>query len=119
MTPPAPRRKMVKVGALTYAQLIKHLLEGVHSCAELAELTGLHYVTVLEYTRELHRAGAAHITAWGCDARGRSTLKIYQLGQGKDAKRPARVSAVARSAAYRTKVRQLDTLRRINGQSAQ
>ena len=114
-----PRRKMVKVGALTYAQLIKYLLEGEHSCAELAELTGLHYVTVLEYTRELYRAGVLHIGAWGCDVRGRATLKIYRMGPGKDAKRPARVPAVARSAAYRAKTRQLDTLRRINGQSAQ
>lgn len=113
----APRRKMVKVGALTYAQLIKYMLEGCHSCAELAELTGLHYVTVLEYARELHRAGAAHITAWGCDARGRSTLKIYQLGPGKDAKRPPRMPSVARTAAYRAKVKQLDITRRLHGQS--
>ncbi len=51
--------KQIKVGALTYAQLIKFMLEGEHTCHELAELTGLHYVTVLQYTRELYAAGAA------------------------------------------------------------
>ena len=116
MTPPAPRRKMVKVGALTYAQLIKYMLEGEHACYELAELTGLHYVTVLEYTRELHRAGAAHIASWGCDTRGRFTLKIYKLGPGKDATRVPRVPSVERSAAYRAKTRQLDITRRLHGQ---
>ena len=55
--PPGLRgRKIIKVGALTYAQLVKHMLHGDMSCHELAEVTGLHYVTVLQYTRELHGA---------------------------------------------------------------
>lgn len=36
-TPPSTKgRQIVKVGALTYAQLIKHMLEGTYSCEELA-----------------------------------------------------------------------------------
>lgn len=115
MTIPAPRRKMIKVGALTYANLIKHMQSGVFSCYELAELTGLHYVTVLEYARELYRVGAAHIVDWGCDKRGRATLKIYKLGAGKDAKRPPRVSSVSRSAAYRRRQRQIKILNSLRG----
>lgn len=80
-------RKQIKIGALTNAQLIKYMLEGVHSCQELADLTGLHYVTVLEYTRAMHKAGACHISAWEKDARGRDVVKIYKLGEGRDAKR--------------------------------
>lgn len=77
----------MKINAYHQANLIKLLLEGTYSCAELAEETGLHYVTVLEYTRELHRAKAAHICMWEKDNRGRDLTKIYKLGEGRDAKR--------------------------------
>lgn len=77
----------MKINAYHQAQLIKLLLEGTYSCSELAEETGLHYVTVLEYTRELHRAKAAHISMWEKDGRGRDMIKIYKIGEGRDARR--------------------------------
>lgn len=77
-----------KINAITQARLINLMLDGVYTCQQLAEETGLHYITVLQYARELHRAGAAHIADWDEDARGRSTLKVYKIGRGKDAKRP-------------------------------
>lgn len=87
-TPPNQKgRRQIKINTITQAQLIKLLLEGVYSCRELAEHTGLHYVTVLQYTRELHRAGAAHICRYEHDPRGRALIKVYKLGEGKDAKR--------------------------------
>ena len=82
-----------KVNAMSQAQLIKLLIDGDRTCTELAEESGLHYVTVLEYCRELHKAGAAHITRWDKDVRGRDILKIYKLGKGKDAKRQKLTSA--------------------------
>lgn len=82
-----PRRRLVKINAFLQAQLIKMLLDDGYSCKELAEETGLHYVTVLEYTRELHRAGAAHIARYDKDSRGRDSIKVYKLGVGRDAKR--------------------------------
>lgn len=78
---------MMKINAYSQAQMIKLLLEGTHTCMELAEATGLHYVTVLQYTRELRRAGAARICAWEKDSRGRDIIKVYTLGAGKDAQR--------------------------------
>lgn len=88
MTPPSNKGKsIIKINAFTQGVLIKHLLEGVYSCHELAEITGLHYVTVQQYTRELHRAGAAHISSWEKDGRGRDVIKIYKIGVGKDAER--------------------------------
>lgn len=99
MTPP---RKQIKVGALTYAQLVLHMLEGVHNCQELADLTGLHYVTVLQYARELHAAGAAHICAWEKDGRGRDSIKVYKIGAGKDKKRE-RMTLAERQARQRGK----------------
>ncbi len=106
MSPPNNRgRAITKVNALTYAQLVKYLLEERHSCIELADLTGLHYVTVLDYTRAMYRAGALHIGAWGIDKRGRATLKIYYVGRGKDAKRQQLPGAI-RSAKHRAKVKE-------------
>ncbi len=88
MTPPSNKgRRIKKINAFTQAHLIKMLLDGAYNCQELAEETGLHYVTVLEYLRELRRAGAAHINAWEKDSRGRDVIKVYKLGAGKDAKR--------------------------------
>jgi predicted ArsR family transcriptional regulator len=110
-------KRIIKVNAITQAQLIKLLLEGTYTCVELAEMTGLHYVTVLQYTRELHRAGAAHICAWEKDARGRDILKIYKLGAGKDAKRQ-RMTEAQKQARYRAKMQAARLLHAMAGQSS-
>lgn len=94
MTPPSNKNKrVIKINAISQAKLIKLLLDGDRTCQELAEETGLHYVTVLQYTRELHREKAAHICRWDKDARGRDILKVYKLGVGRDAKRERMTSA--------------------------
>jgi hypothetical protein len=101
--------KQIKVNAIMYAQLIKYMLEGEHTCQELAELCGAHYVTVLQYTRELYAAGAAHICEWQQDSRGRDCVKVYKIGPGKDAKREA-MSGAERQARRRSKTAHLTML---------
>lgn len=103
------RRKIVKVGALSYAQLIKYMIEGIYTCRELAELTGLHYVTVLQYTRELWAAKACHIASWDQDSFGRDALKVYKIGPGRDAKR-RKLTGAERQARVRAKQRSLQLL---------
>jgi hypothetical protein len=61
---------------------------------------------VLQYTRELHRAGAAHIAGWEKDVRGRDLAKIYKLGEGTDKRRQKKTQA-ERQVAYRAKKRQI------------
>lgn len=86
--PPSSKgRRIRKINSFTQARLIRLLIDGDLNCQELAEETGLHYVTVLEYTRELHHAGAVHICRWEKDSRDRDAIKIYRLGVGKDVKR--------------------------------
>jgi hypothetical protein len=80
-------RKQVKMGAVLYAQMCALMLAGDLTCQEIADETGLHLVTVYQYTREMHRFGAAHIVRYEPDARGRHIIKIYKLGKGKDAPR--------------------------------
>jgi predicted ArsR family transcriptional regulator len=111
MKPPSNKgKRIVKINALTQAQLIKLMLDGTYTCTELAEMTGLHYVTVLQYTRELHRAGAAHISSWEKDARGRDVIKVYKIGAGKDAKRE-KLTQVQRQARHRAKVKGIELMR--------
>jgi len=80
-------RKQVKMGAVLYAQMCAIMLAGDLTCQEIADETGLHLVTVYQYTREMHRFGAAHIVRYEADARGRHIIKIYKLGKGRDATR--------------------------------
>jgi len=119
--PPSPKgKRMIKINAIMQAQLIKLLLDGTYTCKELAEMTGLHYVTVLQYTRELHRAGAAHIAAWEKDPRGRDLSKIYKLGEGTDKRRQKKTQA-ERQIAYRAKKKQIKLMEliRCNALSAE
>lgn len=102
-------KRQIKINAITQAQLIKLLLEGIYSCRELAEHSGLHYVTVLQYTRELHRVGAAHISSWEKDDRGRDAIKVYKLGAGKDAKRQ-RMTQAERQQKQRVKKRMAEVI---------
>jgi predicted ArsR family transcriptional regulator len=106
------KRTVRKLNAITQAQLIKLLLEGIYTCEQLAEETGLHYVTVLQYTRELHRFGAAHISSWEKDCRGRDIIKVYRLGEGKDAKRH-KMTDSQRQARYRSKRKQIEMNQRM------
>lgn len=111
---PPVNKRIAKINRFTQAHLIKLLLDGTYNCQELAEETGLHYVTVLDYTRELHRVGAAYIDHWEKDSRGRDVIKVYKLGVGKDAKRHVR-SAVERQRAYRAKKKQMTMTQLITG----
>lgn len=97
-----PKKRQIKMGAISYAKMAALMLDGVYTCQELADETGLSYVTVLQYTRELHLAGAAHVSGWEKDALGRDTVRIYGLGRGKDAPKEKK-SAAARNASLRAK----------------
>jgi len=113
MKPPSHRgKKLIKINAISQAQLIKLLLDGVYTCHELAEQSGLHYVTVLQYTRELHSAGAVHICAWEKDGRGRDAIKIYKIGEGTDARRK-KMTAAERKVKSRTKKFNIEMMHRI------
>ena len=104
MNPPIPKkgRKVIKVGAISYAHLIKELATGDMTCAELAEATGLHKLTVYQYCRELHAVGAVHIARYEADMRGRHNIKVYKLGEKRDAQR-VRIPAKARQAQSRAR----------------
>ena len=100
----APKRRVIRVNAIAFAHLIKGLSHGDMTTAELAEVTGLNIGTVYAYCREMHRLKAVHICSYNPDARGRHNLKVYALGEKRDARRP-RMSSADRQAKYRVKRR--------------
>jgi DNA-binding IclR family transcriptional regulator len=92
--PPNHRgRKLRRVNALAFANLLAELIDGDKTIRELAEATGLHYVTLQEYLRLMHSRGAVHIVEWGVDSRYRPTMKVYKLGCGPDAIKPVKSRA--------------------------
>lgn len=97
-------RKVVKVNAMSYAKLMRLLLDGGYTLQELAEETGLHYTTVCDYTTALYKEKAIHIAGWAPDARGRVCNKVYKIGAEKDAKRNP-VTKAERQAKRREKLR--------------
>ena len=109
----------VKVNALAFAHLVREMLAGEYTCAELAERTGLHYVTVLRYTREMYKVGAAYICAWGMDERRRYTLKVYKVGNGMDARKPrSAMTPAQRTQKYRMKLKRRQEYEQRQHQSA-
>jgi len=95
---------LVKVNAMSFALLVREMLAGSYTCQELAERTGLHYVTVLTYTREMHKAGAAHIRAWRMNEKRQYVLKVYSIGNMQDARKPrAALTPAQRTQRYRMK----------------
>lgn len=95
------------MNAICYAQMCAAMIPGDMTCQELADETGLHIVTVYQYARELHRFGAAHISNYLPDTRGRHLIKVYKLGPGKDARR-VRVSQAERQRRAREKRKALN-----------
>jgi hypothetical protein len=93
MTDTSVRRKVGsrrghKVNAMSFAIMCKLLMEGTRTCAELAEDTGLHVLTIYDWVRELHRQGVLHVCMW--EGEGRSSMRVFKLGPGKDAPRPTK-----------------------------
>lgn len=99
--------KQIKMNAISYAQMCAAMIAGDLTCQELADETGLHLVTIYQYTREMHRFGAAHIVRYEPDARGRHIVKIYKLGPGKNAKR-VRMTPAERQQRMRDKRRAMN-----------
>lgn len=105
MWPPNNKgKKLVRVSHLTLANLVKAMIPGILTCQELADESGLHYSTVLEITKAMHRAGACYICDWQDDARGRQTIKVFKIGTGKDRKKSL-VSSTEKSRRYRARLK--------------
>lgn len=114
---PTGRRSIVsrragKVNALSYALLIKLLADGTRTCKELAEETGLHVMTIYDYTYHLHKANVIHICTW--EGSGRQQTRIYMLGDKADVPRPSKTRRQIADD-YRARKAAKDLLQRMAG----
>lgn len=115
MIPTTKGKKITKVGALTLTNLLANLMHGDMTCRELAEETGLHYSTVLSYTRAMHKGGVLHITRWEKCSDGRCKIKIYKFGKSKDAAKPL-VPRIEQRKRYKEKMKQKELIQMMSGE---
>ena len=97
---------MVKVNAMSFAKMMRLLLEGPHTAHELAEETGLFKRTVYESIHALEKEKVVHVSAWEKDARGADHTPVYKMGPGKRAVR-SKMTGAERQAKSRAKKRAL------------
>ena len=81
-------RRARKVNALTFSIMCKLLIEGTRTARELADDTGLHVLTVYDWLAAMHAQEVIHVCDW--EGEGRSAMRIFKLGPGKDAPRPVK-----------------------------
>jgi hypothetical protein len=97
-----------KVNQESYALVFKDLLAGPSTAYDLAEVSGLHVVTVQELMRTLHRHKVVHIVAWHPNGRGIDTTPVFALGKGRDVKRRCKTRAqIAADYRERKRLREL------------
>jgi len=95
---------------MSFAHLVKLLLDGTRTAEELAEESGLHKQTVYIYTRQLHKKKAVFIADWEKDRLGRDCKPIFMIGCKPDAKRH-RLTQAERAANYRARKNKILTPR--------
>lgn len=80
---------MLKVNADAFARLVAFLSEDrPRSYADLADLTGLHYRTVLDYVNALRKHRQVYVARWERDTRNQFRIPLFLLGAQPDAPRP-------------------------------
>ena len=95
---------MLKVNALSQAHLVRLLFEGGYSRVELAEKSGLHYATVVEYIAHFRKVKIAYIDDYLPDALGRMAVPAFKLGIDQpDMKRPKKLTPAQRQQHTRNK----------------
>lgn len=114
MNPPRCKTRR-RLNALSVAKMIRAMQEGPSTVHELIEISGLSLFTTRHYVLTLHREQACHIAHWEQDSRGHYSTPAYAMGEGKDAKKPKRITGAQRSKIYRQRVKQLETLRALAG----
>lgn len=102
-----PSTKRYLLNAAAYATFFEMLSNGGGTIRDIAAETGLAEMTVRKVISVMHRRKTVYIVSWEKDLMGRSSVRSYALGPGKDAKRPPPKTAAAKCAAYYIKQKQV------------
>lgn len=94
----------LRLNAYCSAKIIRSLVDGPCTVAELTQITGLNSKTVGSYVRALIKQGCAHVCAWEKDATGRDSIQVISFGAGVRAQK-AKKSNTVLSTEYRARKR--------------
>lgn len=99
-----PRKggEVIRINALSFAKLMRCIMDGPSTISDAQEETGMHYVTTRRYLKALHRERVIHVCGWEPDVRGRPVIIVYALGDKPDVARK-RLSHTQRQQAYRNR----------------
>jgi hypothetical protein len=82
------KRPLARINALSYAILLRELIESPSTLRELSAATGLAYTTIREAMHAWHIAKIVYIVGYNKDARGRDNERLWSFGlDRRDAKR--------------------------------
>lgn len=82
------KKPTVRASYLSFALLLEELLSGPSTAKALADHTGMGHRYMCRLLATLYSKKVIHISGWERDALGRAGVRVYALGQGKDAKKP-------------------------------
>ena len=91
----SPRKRQIKLNALMMAKVVRMLFDGGVTVYQIAEETGLGYITTLRYVNALRREGVVRIDSWVRS--GSQHVAAYELGDEPDA--PKKLKCPRESAA--------------------
>lgn len=83
------------------AQMIRLIMDGVHTLSDISEKTGMDYETVRPFVKELHAAGVVHIAGYRKRVKVGKPSALYALGMGIDAPYPVAKTGTKRTREWR------------------
>lgn len=93
-----PRGKLqVKLNAVMFSMLLEELMAGPAKAQDIADYSGMSVLTVQRTLRVMHRRKVIHVAGYEKDQRGAWTLRLFALGEGRDARKPPPNSTGGRS----------------------
>lgn len=105
------------INALTFALMMRMLMDDEVTRSDIVESIGLHHMTVSQYIEQLRRKRVVRISAYYRDKRGQGWVPHYTMNseQLPDAKRPPKQTSADKSRAYRDKQRTLKQIAMMAG----
>jgi DNA-binding transcriptional ArsR family regulator len=100
------RRPLSTINYLSAAAMLRALVDGPATTAEIVEETGVAIRTVRLYVRAMRQQRLIYVARWEADSQGRRKTAAYLFGPDKsDAPNPPRESRVVIVRRYRSRVR--------------
>lgn len=104
--------------AIAWSIMVRELLAGPCTVADIVHETGMRPETVMGYVRALRRQKALYVSQWNEDTAGRRSVAAYRLGDKPDATRAPEARALIKRC-YREREKMRAITAAVQGVSAQ